>query len=92
MDVEPMQALAIRSMAMFAPLLPLTPGSFGVREGIISLTSHLCGLPADQAMLAAIVYRGVAMATTLAWGVLGNWMLARHIDHQCTSKASREED
>ena len=68
--VLPLQMLIIASLATFSMLLPLTPASLGVREGIISYSAHLFGLPADKAMLGALIDRGAGMILTFSMGII----------------------
>jgi len=58
------------SLGTFALLLPLTPASLGVSEGIVGASAHLYGIPADTAVLAALVDRAVATTITLLLGLV----------------------
>jgi len=70
LKVFPLQILIIPSLTTFSMLLPLTPANLGVREGIISFSALLFGLPADQTLLAALIDRGVAVIITFLFGLI----------------------
>lgn len=55
---------------MFFLMLPLTPANLGIREGIISGCAYWFGLPADQALLAALIDRGAAVIMTFLFGLI----------------------
>lgn len=69
-DVEPLQMLIIPSLTTFSLMLPLTPANLGIREGIISGCAYWFGLPADQALLAALVDRAAAIIITFTLGLV----------------------
>jgi uncharacterized protein (TIRG00374 family) len=69
-DVTPLQMLIIPSLTTFSLMLPLTPANLGVREGIISGCAYWFGLPADQALLAAVIDRGAAVIMTFLFGLI----------------------
>jgi uncharacterized protein (TIRG00374 family) len=69
-EVTPLQMLIIPSLTTFSMLLPLTPANLGVREGIISGCAYWFGLPADQALLAALIDRGAAVIMTVLFGLI----------------------
>lgn len=69
-DVVPLQMLIIASLTTFSLMLPLTPANLGVREGIISGCAYWFGLPADQALLAALIDRGAAIIMTFLFGLI----------------------
>lgn len=69
-DVVPLQMLIISSLTTFSIVLSLTPANLGIKEGIISFSAHLLGIPADQAMLAALIDRGVAIVLTFLFGLI----------------------
>jgi uncharacterized protein (TIRG00374 family) len=69
-EVTPLQMLIIPSLTTFSMLLPLTPANLGVREGIISGCAYWFGLPADQALLAALIDRGAAVIMTFLFGLI----------------------
>jgi uncharacterized membrane protein YbhN (UPF0104 family) len=62
--------LIIPSLTTFSLMLPLTPANLGIREGIISGCAYWFGLPADQALLAALIGRGVAVIMTFLFGLV----------------------
>jgi uncharacterized protein (TIRG00374 family) len=69
-DVVPLQMLIISSLTTFSLMLPLTPANLGIREGIISGCAYWFGLPADQALLAALIDRGAAIIMTFLFGLI----------------------
>jgi uncharacterized protein (TIRG00374 family) len=69
-DVTPLQMLIIPSLTTFSLMLPLTPANLGIREGIISGCAYWFGLPADQALLAALIDRGAAVIMTFLFGLI----------------------
>ena len=69
-DVVPLQMLIIASLTTFSMMLPLTPANLGIREGIISGCAYWFGLPADQALLAALIDRGAAVIITFLFGLI----------------------
>jgi len=68
--VTPLQVLIIPSLITFSLMLPLTPANLGVQEGIISGCAYWFGLPADQALLAALIDRGAAVIMTFLFGLI----------------------
>jgi uncharacterized protein (TIRG00374 family) len=69
-DVSPLQMLIIPSLTTFSLMLPLTPANLGIQEGIISGCAYWFGLPADQALLSALIDRGAAVIMTFLFGLI----------------------
>ncbi|MCD6416960.1 MAG: flippase-like domain-containing protein [Planctomycetes bacterium] len=67
--------ISMVTLTLLALLLPLTPGNFGVSEGIISGAAHLWGLPVGTALMAALVRRAVGVITTFVLGVVSTHAL-----------------
>jgi uncharacterized protein (TIRG00374 family) len=70
LDVVPLQMLIISSLTTFSMVLSLTPANLGIREGIISFAAHLFGIPADKAVLAALIDRGAMVVVTFSFGLI----------------------
>jgi uncharacterized protein (TIRG00374 family) len=75
MDVSAPQALAMRSLGVFAILLPLTPAGLGIREGMVSYAGHLLGLPVQTLVLAALIARAAAILVSFALGLPFSYVL-----------------
>ena len=73
--LSPLQALIIPCLITFSMILPLTPANFGVNEGIVAGVAYLFGIPADQALLAALLDRAVAVAIALVLGLIFSHVL-----------------
>jgi uncharacterized protein (TIRG00374 family) len=69
-DVVPLQMLIISALTTFSLMLPLTPANLGIGEGIVSGCAYWFGLPADQALLAALIDRGAAVIMTFLFGLI----------------------
>jgi uncharacterized protein (TIRG00374 family) len=67
---ERKQMLIVASLTTLSLMLPLTPANLGIREGIISGCAYWFGLPADQALLAALIDRGAAVIMTFLLGLI----------------------
>lgn len=78
------QAVTIGSLGSFGVFLPLTPGSIGISEGIIAASGRVFGLPAESAMLAALIFRAAFAVVAFGLGfifshlVLSTLMEGRH--------------
>ena len=69
-DISLIEALVIRSLAQFSFLISVIPGNLGVNEGVIVFSAGLVDIPAEQALLAALVDRVVTMIVTFGAGFL----------------------
>jgi uncharacterized protein (TIRG00374 family) len=70
LKVSFLQILIIASLTLFALPLSLTPANLGIKEGIISFSALLFGIAADEAMLAALIDRGVEIVLTFFFGLI----------------------
>ena len=68
-------ATAMTAFAVLGLLLPLTPGSLGVSEGIISGIGELWGFPLETLLLAALVRRAIAVVFTFSLGTVATYLL-----------------
>jgi len=78
-EISYVQALIVQSVGAFAILLPLTPGGLGIKEGFVSYLSYLVGLPADIAMLAALIQRAASMVVVFGFGLCFSHSLTREL-------------
>ncbi len=78
-EITFLQALIVQCVGAFAILLPLTPGGLGIKEGFVSYTSSLIGLPAEIALLAALVQRAASMAVVFGCGLYYSHSLTREL-------------
>lgn len=69
------EAVLMHALGSFGLLLPLTPGSIGVNEGITVAAGRLLGLPAEGVLLAALVRRGAGMVLIFVAGWLFTHLL-----------------
>jgi len=74
--------LIIPLLTTFSLMLPLTLANLGIREGIISGCAYWFGLPADQAMLAALIDRGAAVIMTFLFGLIFSRILLLGLKHE----------
>ncbi len=69
-------ATTMTAFAILGLILPLTPGSLGVSEGIISGIGELWGFPLETLLLAALVRRAIAVLFTFALGTVATYLLS----------------
>lgn len=62
-------ALLAVSIASFSVLVPLVPGGLGLVEATIPAVAHRFGMPYDQGLAAALVYRGFGTFVPATAGV-----------------------
>ncbi|MEM9882042.1 MAG: lysylphosphatidylglycerol synthase transmembrane domain-containing protein [Planctomycetota bacterium] len=67
----------LTALAQVASVVSLVPGGLGVREGILIYGATLAALDPEQAAVAAVGDRGVALAGTIGMGLIGTWLLPR---------------
>jgi len=67
--------ISMATLASVGMLLPLTPGSLGVSEGIISAAGHFWDLPTGTVVMAALVRRAVTVAVTFTLGAVSTYAL-----------------
>ncbi len=90
LQVRASQAVILQSLGMFSVLLPLTPGSLGVREGIMSVAGHYMGLSAQMVLLAALVQRAVIMVLTFGLGTVFSYVLLQGVSAPSEAVAAGE--
>jgi uncharacterized protein (TIRG00374 family) len=73
-------ALMIRSMTQFSFLVSLIPGNLGIKEGLIVFLSGEFQISSDQAVLAALIDRVVAMMVVFGLGFIFSRMLLSRMD------------
>jgi len=67
--VDVIEMVLIGSLVSMSFVISLTPGNLGVKEGVTAFAAALVGVPANVALLAALVDRGAALVVTFCFGV-----------------------
>ncbi|MBM3284967.1 MAG: hypothetical protein FJY81_03770, partial [Candidatus Aminicenantes bacterium] len=75
-----MEALIIRSLTEFSFLVSLVPGNLGLKEGLIVFSSSLLNISSEQAILAALLDRVVAMIAIFGPGFVFSRILLERLD------------
>jgi uncharacterized protein (TIRG00374 family) len=88
-QVSFMEALIIRSLTEFSFLVSLLPGNLGLKEGLIVFSSHLLNIPPEQAILAALVDRVVAMIVIFGFGFIFSRILLDRLDDKQAPHGAR---
>jgi uncharacterized membrane protein YbhN (UPF0104 family) len=68
-NIAPAEMVLIGSLVSMSFVISITPGNLGVKEGITAFAAALVGVPANVALLAALVDRGAALLITFGVGV-----------------------
>ena len=81
-----LEAVLMFVLSTFGMLLPLTPGSIGVNEGIIVAAGGLLGIRAGELLLAALVRRaiGLSLFFLLGWAFT-HFLLGRFVEPENAS-------
>lgn len=61
-------ALLIMVITHFSFLITVIPGNLGIKEGVIVFSAGLFGIPAEQALAAAVLDRAVSMVVIFGFG------------------------
>lgn len=82
-QLDPIAWATIGAMVSFAQMIPLTPGSIGIREGLFVTLLALYGIPAEQSIAYSLFGFGcVALLLIVAWiGMEGIRRLAPNLTH-----------
>ncbi len=91
-QVSFMEALIIRSLTEFSFLISLVPGNLGLKEGLIVFSSHLLNIPPEQAILAALLDRVVAMIIIFGFGFIFSRILLDRLDEKQALHGARSQD
>ncbi len=67
-NVQFWTALLIMVITHFSFLITIIPGNLGIKEGIIIFSAGLFGIPADQALAAAVLDRALSMIVIFGFG------------------------
>ena len=83
------QSAMIQCLASFSMVLSITPANLGIREGIISFSAKLFGLPLQTAIVAAIVSRSLFIIVIFSSGMIFMRVLSK--DYGVFVKGEEEE-
>jgi uncharacterized membrane protein YbhN (UPF0104 family) len=87
-DINPAAMILIGSLVSMSFVISITPGNLGVKEGITAFAATLVGVPANVALLAALVDRGAALLVTFGVGVAFLGPLMRRAESSRTSSGA----
>jgi len=74
-----LEILIVQSISVFSMILPITPGSLGVREGIIGLVCMMLHVNIEDAILAAALDRVAGIVTTFSLGTVYHFILIKDL-------------
>jgi uncharacterized membrane protein YbhN (UPF0104 family) len=72
-------AFLISLSSAFSVILTITPGNFGIREAIISVTSELAGVGIGEGLIVALIIRASTLVSAFTLGPLFSYLLARQV-------------
>ena len=78
-DVGLGSAIVVQSLIVFVVILPTSPASLGIREGVITLASGIVGVGLHVGLVAAAIDRAVLLCWTMLIGVPCTWWVMRRL-------------
>jgi uncharacterized membrane protein YbhN (UPF0104 family) len=74
------QAVLIGIILSLSIIIRITPGNLGLQEMLLGFVSPLTGIPLEAGLAAALVVRGVVIATVFSLGLPAGYLLARQAE------------
>lgn len=74
-----LEAMLLGLVAAFSIFINITPGSFGIQEAMVSLSSELLGAGAGQGLLVVLLIRAATIVSAFTLGpIFSIWLTAQH--------------
>lgn len=78
-SISPSAATLVSLLSLFAILVYITPGSLGIQEAIVSISSELLGAGVGQGLLVSLLIRAALVVVAFTLGPLFSFVLTRKI-------------
>ena len=72
----------INALVAFSLVFSITPGNMGIKEGIVGFSHELLGISFEQAVLAAVLDRMVAIILVFGLGLVSSRLLLNNIKYR----------
>ena len=78
-NVDFFTVLIIRSLVVFSMVISLTPGNFGISEGIIAFLAYQSGIDIEVAVLVATLDRFFSIMLNVVLGIFYHFKLIKEL-------------
>ena len=84
-NVAFIRIIYVQSLLAFSLVFSITPGNFGIREGIIALSSNILGVEQTEAITISLIDRAVQMMVIFSLGIISKIILSRKLNKKTST-------